>query len=37
MENRRRARRLRELTIPSAERPVDLVAAVRTLRGLEVG
>lgn len=37
MENRRRARRLRELTAPSTERPVDLVAAVQTLRGLEVG
>jgi CheY-like chemotaxis protein len=37
MENRRRARRLRELTSPSAERPVDLVSAVRTLRGIEVG
>lgn len=36
-ENRRRARRLRELTAPSAERPVNLVAAVQTLRGLEVG
>ena len=37
MEHRRRARRLRELTSPAAERPVDLVAAVRTLRGIEVG
>ncbi len=37
MENRRRARRLRELTPPSAEQPVDLVAAVQALRGLEVG
>jgi CheY-like chemotaxis protein len=37
MENRRRARRLRELTPASAEWPVDLVAAVRTLRGIEVG
>jgi CheY-like chemotaxis protein len=36
-ENRRRARRLRELTSSSAEWPVDLVAAVRTLRGIEVG
>lgn len=37
MENRRRARRLRELTGPGPEYPVDLVAAVQTLRGLEVG
>ncbi len=37
MENRRRARRLRELTSPGAERVVDLVAAVRTLREIEVG
>jgi CheY-like chemotaxis protein len=37
MENRRRARRLRELTIPETEHPVDLVAAVETLRGIEVG
>ena len=37
MENRRRARRLRELTSPGAECPVDLVAAVRTLRGIELG
>lgn len=36
MENRRRARRLRELTGPGAERAVDLVAAVQTLRGIEV-
>jgi CheY-like chemotaxis protein len=36
MENRRRARRLRELTSPGAEWPVDLAAAVRTLRGIEV-
>jgi CheY-like chemotaxis protein len=36
-ENRRRARRLRELTSSGAEWPVDLVAAVRTLRGIEVG
>ena len=37
MENRRRARRLRELASFSTERPVDLVAAVQTLRGIEVG
>ena len=37
MEHRRRARRLRELTSPGAERAVDLVAAVRTLREIEVG
>jgi len=37
MENRRRARQLRELTDPGRESPVDLVAAVQTLRGLEVG
>ena len=37
MENRRRARRLRELTPAGAERPVDLVAAVHFLRGIEVG
>ncbi len=37
MENRRRARRLRELTSPGTEHPVDLVAAVRALRGIEVG
>jgi len=37
MENRRRARRLRELTPPGAEWPVDLAAVVRTLRGVEVG
>jgi CheY-like chemotaxis protein len=37
MENRRRARRLQELTHPGAERPVDLVAAVRTLREIEMG
>jgi CheY-like chemotaxis protein len=37
MENRRRARRLRELTSPGAERAEDLVAAVRTLREIEVG
>jgi CheY-like chemotaxis protein len=36
-ENRRRARRLRELTAPADEQSVDLVAAVRTLRELEVG
>jgi CheY-like chemotaxis protein len=36
-ENRRRARRLRELTTPGSEQTVDLVAAVRTLRELEVG
>lgn len=36
MENRRRARRLRELA-SGGERPVDLVAAVRALRGIEVG
>jgi CheY-like chemotaxis protein len=36
MENRRRARRLRELATPGSERPVDLVAAVRTLREIEV-
>jgi CheY-like chemotaxis protein len=36
MENRRRARRLRELTSPGAEWPVDLAAAVKTLRGIEV-
>jgi CheY-like chemotaxis protein len=36
LENRRRARRLRELTAVGAARPVDLVAAVRTLRGIEV-
>jgi CheY-like chemotaxis protein len=35
MENRRRARRLRELTSPGAAWPVDLAAAVRTLRGIE--
>jgi CheY-like chemotaxis protein len=36
-ENRLRARRLRELlTAPAGEQPVDLVAAVRTLRELEV-
>lgn len=37
MENRRRARRLRELAAPAEARPVDLVAAVRALRGIEVG
>jgi hypothetical protein len=37
MENRHRARRLRELTVRDAERRVDLVAAVKALRGLEVG
>jgi CheY-like chemotaxis protein len=37
MEHRRRARRLRELTSPGAGRAVDLVAAVRTLREIEVG
>lgn len=37
MENRRRARRLRELTPAAAERSVDLVAAVETLRGIELG
>jgi CheY-like chemotaxis protein len=37
MENRLRARRLREITSPSAERPVDLVAALQALRGIEVG
>ena len=37
MENRHRARRLRELTGRDAERRVDLVAAVKALRGLEVG
>jgi hypothetical protein len=36
-ENRRRARRLRELTGPPGEQSVDLVAAVRTLRELEIG
>jgi CheY-like chemotaxis protein len=36
MENRRRARRLRELTSPAPKRPVDLVAAVQALRGIEV-
>jgi CheY-like chemotaxis protein len=36
-ENRRRARRLRELTAPGVERGEDLVAAVRALQGLEVG
>jgi CheY-like chemotaxis protein len=36
-ENRRRARRLRELTSSGAASPVDLVAAVRTLRGIGVG
>jgi CheY-like chemotaxis protein len=36
MENRRRARRLRELASPGAEWPVDLVAAVRTLREIEM-
>ena len=36
-ENRRRARRLRELISSGEEWPVDLVAAVRTLRGIEVG
>jgi CheY-like chemotaxis protein len=36
MENRQRARRLRELTPAGAERPVDLVAAVQALRGIEV-
>jgi CheY-like chemotaxis protein len=36
-ENRRRARRLRELTSSGEEWPVDLVAVVRTLRGIEVG
>lgn len=35
MENRRRARRLRELTPVVAEQSVDLVQAVRMLRGLE--
>lgn len=37
MENRRRARRLRELTPPSAERPADLIAAVHALREIEIG
>jgi hypothetical protein len=37
MENRRRARRLRELAAAAAESRVDLVAAVQALRGLEVG
>ena len=37
MEHRRRARRLREIASPSAELPVDLVAAVQALRGIEVG
>ena len=37
MENRRRARQLRALTTHSAERPVDLVAAVQALRGIGVG
>jgi CheY-like chemotaxis protein len=37
MENRRRARRLRELTPPGGVRPVDLVAAVQALREIEVG
>jgi two-component system, cell cycle sensor histidine kinase and response regulator CckA len=37
IENRRRARRLRELAAPASERPVDLVAAVQALRGLEIG
>jgi hypothetical protein len=37
MENRRRARRLRELAGAAAESRVDLVAAVQALRGLEVG
>jgi CheY-like chemotaxis protein len=37
MENRRRARQLRELTPAGGERPVDLVAAVHFLRGIEVG
>jgi CheY-like chemotaxis protein len=36
MEHRRRARRLRELTLSGAERPVDLVAAVRALREIEI-
>lgn len=37
MENRRRARRLRELATSASEESVDLVAAVQTLRGIEVG
>jgi hypothetical protein len=36
MENRRRARRLRELTGRDSERGVDLVAAVQALRGIAV-
>ena len=36
MENRRRARRLRELTGRGSERGVDLVAAVQALRGIAV-
>jgi len=36
-ENRRRARRLRELTRSASERSVDLVAAVQALRGMEIG
>jgi CheY-like chemotaxis protein len=35
MENRRRARRLRELTLLASKQPVDLVAAVQTLREIE--
>jgi two-component system, cell cycle sensor histidine kinase and response regulator CckA len=37
MENRRRARRLRELTASEPTLRVDLVAAVRALREIEVG
>lgn len=37
MENRRRARRLRELTARGLEQSVNLVTAVETLRGIEVG
>jgi two-component system cell cycle sensor histidine kinase/response regulator CckA len=37
MENRRRARRLRELASSATERPVDLVEAARALRAIEVG
>jgi CheY-like chemotaxis protein len=37
MENRLRARRLRELAGPGSESPINLVAAVQTLRGLGMG
>jgi two-component system cell cycle sensor histidine kinase/response regulator CckA len=37
IENRRRARRLRELAASAVERPVGLVEAARALRGIEVG